>query len=269
MIAQIKRLTGLGWRSVATAHLVLIITLPSALSTPMSGKEHVILLHGLGRTNRSMDSMERALSAAGYQVLNVNYPSRAGSIQQLSEMVLGQAVRACEQMGAERIHFVTHSLGGILVRSYLMRHTLTNLGHVVMLGSPNQGSEVVDKLGRLKLFRKVTGPAGAELGTGTHSIPCKLGPPNCSVGVIAGSRSLNWINSLMIPGQDDGKVSVERTKLPGMADHVIVPATHPFLMRNKTAIRQTVEFLKAGRFASATVSERGKNAARRPSPENL
>ena len=208
-----------------------------------------------------MESMERALSAAGYQVLNVDYRSRAGSIEQLSEDVVGRAVEECQRAGAKKIHFVTHSLGGIVVRSYLARHTPTNAGHLVMLGPPNQGSEVVDKLGKLKFFRKVTGPAGAELGTGTNSIPNKLGPPNCSVGVIAGSRSLNWINSLMIPGSDDGKVSVERTKLPEMADHVVVPATHPFLMRNKTAIRQTMTFLQVGRFESLTVSGRDKSAA--------
>jgi hypothetical protein len=238
----------------------LLISLHSAHSSAVAEKEHVILLHGLGRTSRSMIPMERALSAAGYQVHNVDYPSRTGSIEQLSEDEVGPAVDECQRAGASRIHFVTHSLGGILVRSYLERHALPNTGHLLMLGPPNQGSEMVDKLGKLKLFRKVTGPAGAELGTGTNSIPNRLGPPNCSVGVIAGNRSLNWINSLMIPGSDDGKVSVERTKLPEMADHVVVPATHPFLMRNQTAIRRTVEFLKAGRFASATASGRGRSA---------
>jgi len=206
--------------------------------------------------------MERALSAAGFQVLNVDYPSRSASTEQLSEDVVGQAVDECQHAGAKTIHFVAHSFGGILVRSYLARHRLTNVGHLVMLGPPNQGSEVVDKLGKLKLFRRVTGPAGAELGTGTTSIPSKLGPPNCSVGVIAGSRSLNWINSLMIPGRDDGKVSIERTKVAGMADHFVVRATHPFLMRNQTAIRQTISFLRAGRFGSATVSGRDRTAAR-------
>lgn len=132
-----------------------------------------------------MDSMEHALSAAGYQVLNVDYPSRGGSIETLSERVVGQAVHECQQAGAQRIHFVTHSLGGILARSYLARHSLTSLGHVVMLGPRNQGSEVVDKLGQCWLYRKIIGPAGAELGTDANSIPSKLGPADYSVGVIA------------------------------------------------------------------------------------
>jgi pimeloyl-ACP methyl ester carboxylesterase len=241
---------------------VLLVSLHSALASTVAEKEHVILLHGLCRTSHSMDLMERTLLAAGYQVLNVDYPSRSGSTEQLSESVVGQAVDECQRAGAKTIHFVAHSFGGILVRSYLGRHPLTNAGHLVMLGPPNHGSEVVDKLGRLWLFRKVTGPAGAELGTSTNSIPNRLGPPECSVGVIAGNRSLNWINSLMIPGRDDGKVSVERTKVAGMADYLVVPATHAFLVRNKTAIRQTISFLRAGRFESATASGRDRSAAR-------
>ena len=209
-----------------------------------------------------MIPMDRALAAAGYQVHNVDYPSRAGSTEQLSEDVIGEAVAECQRADAKTIHFVAHSFGAILVRSYLARHTLTNVGHVVMLGPPNQGSEVVDKLGKLWLFRKVAGPAGTELGTGTNSVPNKLCPPDYSVGVIAGNRSLNWIGSLMIPGRDDGKVAVERTKVARMADHLVVPASHAFLVRNKTAIRQAICYLDAGRFEPATASGRGRSVLR-------
>ncbi len=210
--------------------------------------EHVILLHGLCRTNRSMAPMAETLSAAGYQVSNVSYASRRGSIEQLSERAVGESVKACREDGATVIHFVTHSMGGILVRSYLSRHSMRDLGHVVMLAPPNQGSEVVDRLGGWSLFRFVNGSAGCELGTGAGSTPNRLGPPNFSVGVIAGSRSWNWINSCIIPGADDGKVSVERTKITGMADHVVIPATHTFIMTNGIAIRQTMQFLRSGAF---------------------
>jgi len=213
-----------------------------------------------------MNLMERALSAGGYQVLNVDYPSRAGSIEQLSDATIGKAVRECQRAGAPRIHFVTHSLGGVLVHSYLTQHTLTNLGHFMMLGPPNQGSEIVNKLQKSWLFRSIAGPAELELATDADFILAKLDSPIYSVGVIAGNRSLNWINSLMIPGRDDGKVYNERTKLAGMADHLIVPATHPFLPRNKTSIQQTISFLSTGRFESATESEHGKASARFLSP---
>jgi hypothetical protein len=106
----------------------------------------------------------------------------------------------------------------------------------------------VDKLGSLWFFKKINGPAGGELGTDKNSAPNQLGPANFCAGVIAGNRSINWINSLLIPGSDDGKVSVERTRLAGMTDHIVVRATHPFLMRNRTVIRQTIHFLRTGQF---------------------
>jgi pimeloyl-ACP methyl ester carboxylesterase len=195
-----------------------------------------------------MAKMERALTEAGYQVQNVNYPSRSASIEHLADDAIGKAVADSQNNGATKIHFVTHSLGGVLVRSYLARHSVPMLGSVVMLAPPNQGSEVVDKLGGIFLFKWINGAAGNELSTDKNSTPNKLGPANFPLGIIAGNRSINWINSLLIPGSDDGKVSVERTKLAGMSDHIIIHATHPFIMRNREAIQQTIQFLRTGVF---------------------
>jgi triacylglycerol lipase len=223
-----------------------------AISSPaFSAPETVILLHGLCRTSHSMAKMEHALTDAGYRVQNVSYPSRTASIQKLADDAIGKAVADCQRNGATKIDFVTHSLGGILVRSYLARHSLPELGRVVMLAPPNQGSEVVDKLGWTFVFKWLNGPAGDELGTGTHSTPNQLGPVNYPVGVIAGDRSINWINSLLIPGADDGKVSIERTKLAGMSDQIVIHTAHPFIMKNREAIRQTIQFLRSGAFDHA------------------
>ena len=220
-----------------------------AISSPaFSAQEEVILLHGLCRTSRSMVKMEKALAEAGYQVRNVDYPSRTASIQKLAEDAVGGAVADCQADGATKIHFVTHSMGGILVRSYLARHSIPSLGRVVMLAPPSQGSEVVDKLGGLFVFKWLNGPAGNEMGTDPNSTPNQLGPAAFPVGIIAGDRSINWINSLLIPGPDDGKVSVERTKLTGMTDHMVIHVTHPFIMRNREVIRQTIQFLRTGQF---------------------
>ncbi len=210
--------------------------------------EHVILLHGMCRTRRSMAALETALVQAGYQVSNIDYPSRSAGIEKLSEQAVGGAVDKCRKEGSTTLHFVTHSLGGILVRSYLSRHTLPELGRVVMLGPPNQGSEIVDRLGCLWLFGAINGPAGRELGTGPDSTPNRLGPVTFPLGVIAGNRSINWINSCMIPGPDDGKVSVERTQVAGMADHIVVPATHPLMAKKPVVIRQVIRFLRTGAF---------------------
>jgi oligosaccharide 4-alpha-D-glucosyltransferase len=213
--------------------------------------EAVILLHGLCRTARSMTKMATALAEAGYVVLNVDYSSRAAPLPELAQSVIPRALADPSIQDAATIHFVTHSLGGILVRQYLAANTLARLGRVVMLGPPNQGSEVVDALGDLALFEAIHGPGGRQLGTAPDSVPNQLGPVHFEVGVIAGDRSINWINSLMmIAGADDGKVSVERTKVAGMADHLVIHATHPYLMRNKKAIRATIQFLRTGRFDS-------------------
>jgi triacylglycerol lipase len=232
-------------RELFLATVLFVLPLPAAAA---ENQECVILLHGLCRTGRSLVPMEKALSASGYRVVNVDYPSRTAAIATLSDAAIGRAVTDRQTQGAVKINFVTHSLGGILVRSYLARHPLPNLGRVVMLGPPNQGSEVVDKLRAWRLFKKLNGPAGNELGTDKNSTPNQLGPANFCVGVIAGNRSLNWINSLLIPGRDDGKVSVERTKLAGMSDHLVIASSHPLLMRNPTAIRQTLCFLRTGHF---------------------
>jgi len=229
--------------------ILIFMTATAISSTAIGAQEEVILLHGLCRTSRSMSKMEHALTDAGFKVRNVDYPSRSAPVGKLADDTIGKAVADCENDGATKIDFVTHSLGGILVRSYLARHTIPNLGRVVMLAPPNQGSEIVDKLGWLFLFKWINGPAGNELGTDKNSVPNKPGPANFPVGIIAGDRSINWINSLfLIPGRDDGKVSVERTKLAGMTDHIVLHATHPFIMRNREAIRQTIQFLRNGNF---------------------
>ena len=214
----------------------------------MSAAEGVILLHGLCRSSASMDKMATALTASGFIVANVDYPSRTRNIAALSTAAITTALNRPEFQDCTQIHFVTHSLGGILVRAYFKNHPSTRLGRVVMLGPPNQGSEVVDKLGSWRIFKLLNGPAGDELGTALEATPNTLGPVDFELGVIAGDRSINWINSLLIKGADDGKVAVERTKVAGMKEHLILHVTHPYLMKNRKVIESTLRFLKNGSF---------------------
>lgn len=207
----------------------------------------VILLHGLARTQSSMEAMEEALAEAGFLPVNEGYPSRDYPIEQLAEIAIPPALEKCPD--GMTVNFVTHSLGGILVRQYLSQHEIENLGRVVMLGPPNQGSEVVDKLGDVPGFHFINGDAGMQLGTGELSVPNRLGKANFDVGIIAGTRSINLILSSIIPDTDDGKVSIENTKLKGMDDHIEMPVTHPFMMTNDKVIAQVIHYLKQGSFA--------------------
>jgi hypothetical protein len=195
-----------------------------------------------------MHRLEAALQAAGYRVCNIAYPSRQHSVASLAAGHVAPGIARCVPESAEPVNFVTHSLGGIIVRQLAATGAVRRFGRVVMLGPPNQGSEVVDPLGTWGLFQAINGPAGAELGTTPGSLPLKLGPAPFEVGIIAGSRSINWILSSIIPGEDDGKVSVQRAKLEGMRDFIVVPASHPFLMKDEDAIRQTIRFLSCGSF---------------------
>ena len=211
-------------------------------------KQQVVLLHGLGRSSASMAPLAESLQGAGFAVCNVAYPSRRYSIAVLSENFVAPKVSQCFPDERLPVHFVTHSLGGIIARQLASAGLVANFGRVVMLSPPNQGTEVVDKLGREPLFEVITGPAGGELGTSAAALPQRLGPAAFELGVITGTRSINLLLSMMIPGDDDGKVSVARAKLEGMKDFVTVPAAHPFIMKSDVAIKQTLHFLQHGWF---------------------
>jgi pimeloyl-ACP methyl ester carboxylesterase len=159
---------------------------------------------------------------------------------------------------SNHVHFVTHSMGGILLRLYLETHSITNLGRVVMLAPPSKGSEVVDKLRWLAPFGWINGPSGLQLGTGPDSIPNKLKPPQFELGIIAGDRSVNPLFSFMIPGKDDGKVSLSRAKVDGMKAFLVLHVTHTFMMRNAGVIVQTKRFLKTGSFQRNADNPTGK-----------
>jgi len=222
-----------------------------------SADECVIVLHGLARTSASMATMTEAINEAGFTAINVDYPSREYPIEALAPMAIGRGLVLCESAGAiEKIHFVTHSLGGILVRNYLSNHEIPRLGRVVMLGPPNQGSAAVDELGDVPGVDWINGPAGRQLGKGEESVPLQLGPAEFELGVIAGNRTIDPIVSAVLDDPDDGRVSVEDTKLEGMDDFIIVEHSHAFMMRLELPIELTIRFLKTGSFIEMTQGER-------------
>lgn len=230
-------------RAGSVAGLLLVL---AAAPSAANAADCVVLLHGLARTAASMVRLENALRAAGYAVSNVDYPSREHPVEVLAPLAVEQGLAACGDY--DRVHFVTHSLGGILVRYYLERNDVPRLGRVVMLAPPNQGSEVVDVFRHVPGYGLLNGPAGLQLGTDADGIPAALGPVDFDVGVIAGSKTFNLVLSQVLPNPDDGKVSVARTRVEGMRDFIVVPQSHPFIMQAPAVIEQVRRYLATGTF---------------------
>ena len=215
---------------------------------PEDARELVVLIHGLGRTDLSMLRLEAELTERGYAVVNIDYPSTQHSIEQLAMEDLPPQIERCCRGTDKKVHFVTHSMGGIVLRYYLAEHEMMNLGRVVMLSPPNQGSEIADWVAENEFLQRILGPSAEQLGTGPESLPNQLGPVNFELGIIAGNRTLNPIFSRMIPGADDGKVSVERAKVEGMNDFLVVPHSHTYIMMSDDVIEQVAYFLAHGEF---------------------
>lgn len=227
----------------------LVLCLP--LAQPAYSQMHeecVIVLHGMGRTRMSMGLIEDALTEEGYRVWNASYPSRSAPVETLAVDAINKGLAFCRQPLSRKIHFVTHSLGGILIRYYLQDHDINELGRIVMLSPPNQGSEVVDALRDNYFYQAAMGPAGLQIGTGEHSLPNELQPIPGDIGIITGNSTSDPWFSPIIPGDDDGKVSVERAKLDEMDDFLVVENGHTFIMRDDVVIRQIMYFLKNGKF---------------------
>lgn len=213
--------------------------------------ECVVVLHGLARSSWSMSDLAERLEAEGYTAVNIDYPSRSTVVENLARQAIPEGLAKCRRQGSETIHFVTHSMGGILLRYYLSQQEIPELGRVVMLSPPNKGSEVVDNLQDYFFFDWQNGPAGQQLGTGPGSLPNTLGPATFPLGIIAGDKPAfyDFWTSDMIADPDDGKVSVESARLEGMNDFLVLPVSHTFIMNDEEVLSQTLHFLKHESFS--------------------
>jgi len=213
----------------------------------LNSNEYVVLLHGIGRDKHVMYSMEKYLLARGYDVYNNDYQSTLFPIHILVDRVWEHVKKNCPDDMA-KINFVGHSLGAIIIRLMVAKYKPSNIGRVVMLGPPNQGSQLVSFLKRFNYYKKCYGPAGQELGNDSEIIK-RLPPDQYEFGVIAGDRSIDWLFSwFLLSGKNDGKLMVDETKLEGMRDHIILHATHTFMPSNSKVIQQTAYFLQNGHF---------------------
>ena len=210
-----------------------------------NNKECVVVLHGLWRTARSMTKVVQKLEGLGYTVFNVNYPSRKYPIETLVEQYVAPAIARCQSH--TKTHVVAHSLGGILLRYFLVQDEIPNLGQVVLLAPPNNGSVLVDKLRWIAPVRWIMGPTFTQLSTQSDSIPQQLPTPNFNLGIIMGSRSFNPLFSALIPGEDDGIIGLNTAMMTDIPLKT-VRVGHTWIMRNSQVLDYVVAFIKEGKF---------------------
>lgn len=212
-------------------------------------QEIVVLLHGILRSKTDMLFLRKNFEENGYDTLNILYPSREKSLEDLSEFVHEKIINHPGYSDDTTVNFVTHSMGGLITRYYIARYKPKNLGKVVMLGPPNTGSEFADWLTETEalapIYKMLFGTAGQQLTTKHKHIDREINYP---LGVIAGNASINPLAPWILDGEHDGIVPVERTKIEGMKDHIIMPATHSFMMFNPQVINQALYFLQHEEF---------------------
>jgi pimeloyl-ACP methyl ester carboxylesterase len=208
--------------------------------------DYVVILHGIARSSSHMDNLALHLARQGYNVINPSYPSTSYKLEQLADIIYKELVK---QLGETKlIHFVGYSMGALLVRIIIHKYRFPHLGRVVQLAPPNHGSEVADFFNQNWLYQTIYGPAGQQLITDQSDIQHLFGPINYQLGIIAGNSTIDPISSFIIPSDDDGKVSVQRTQLTGVQAHIVVPASHTFFPSHKIVQLQTAFFLKFGVF---------------------
>lgn len=208
--------------------------------------DYVVILHGIARSHKHMKKLAWFLSKNGFDVINLNYPSTSYNIEELTDIINPAISSRITQ--DKKIHFVGYSMGGLMVRALIHKYKYKNLGKVVQLATPNQGSEIADLVKNLWLYKKIYGPAGQQLITDQTAIKHLFGEVNYELGIIAGNSIIDIICWTIIPGKNDGKVAVARTKLKGMKDHIIVNSAHTFFPSNKKVLKQTLHFIQNGQF---------------------
>lgn len=195
-----------------------------------------------------MRGIASALETAGYATLSPWYGSRRSMAEIIDYLHPRITAHAAAHPGP--LHFVTHSLGGLVVRALVATHRPADLGRVVMLSPPNAGSNLADTLHRLGLGDLVLGPIGPFLHTARPSAAEKrLGKVDFDLGIIAGNRTYDpLLPRLLLSGANDGKVTVAATRIAGMNDHITLPVQHTLMVMDRRVIAQTLAYLATGAF---------------------
>ena len=211
-------------------------------------KDCVVLIHGFLRMPTAMENMAKFLNGNRYRTINIDYPSHQYDIETIANKYLKPAILGYCPEDNRKIHFVTHSLGGLILRHYLIDNQPKNLGRIVMIDPPNKGSEIADLINENPLSEKILGPVLPELTTQIKELPSSIDILGIEIGIIAGTRSTNPITGELIPGKDDSTVSVESTKLDNMTDFIEIPTGHSFIVDKKEVQTATLNFINTGKF---------------------
>lgn len=217
----------------------------------MKNREKVFLLHGIALNRYSLMPLQCRLRKSGFDANALSYPSTSMSLEALADWFYETYLDDTALQSYDKIHFIGHSMGGLVIREALEKYKdkidPEKVGRVVMLGSPNQGSELADAFKNFSIYKWFFGPAGQELTT--HHRKTRLYPSYYEVGILAGTAKwLYPLSCIWIKGDHDGRVSVDSTKLPDMTDHVLLRASHTFMIYRRDASRQIISFLKTGSF---------------------
>ena len=211
--------------------------------------ETVVVLHGISKTNAITYLLAKRIAAAGFEVYNITYPSTKYTINDLVD-ILNDKLLELNIDKKRKLNFVGHSMGGLLIRGYLNKYKPANLHRVVMIGTPNHGSELANYFKNWWIFKKKFGVAGEQLGIDQKGLDGLFGPVYYNLGIIAGKTSSNPIFSSIIVGEDDGLVSVESTKLEGMNDHIVLNFSHTMGLFYRDVANEVIEYLKTGSFTN-------------------
>lgn len=230
------------------ALLVCLLVLSASTAAETPPPDCVVLLHGIGMRSYVMNRLESALGADGYRVVNLSYPSRQMPFEQIAGEYLPAQLKEHGVADAPHVHFVTHSMGSLIVRKFIQDSRPANLGRVVMIGPPNHGSTAADEAKENALLREFLGGNLVRLGTGEDAIVRTLGPADFDVGIIAGEVPVNPVFGRVLAGKNDGAVTVESAKLEGMHDFIVVPYSHTLMLWRSEVVDQVRAFLREGKF---------------------
>src|SRR5688500_2230571 len=232
-----------------------LLTTPAVAAQNASrppAREIVVILHGIAKNAGSMKPVEAMLQKQGYETLSITYPSTKLDLDGIAKHLHEEHLTASFWEKAGKVHLITHSMGGLVARRYFDAYKTEipadKLGRVVMLAPPNGGSDVADAIHWLPPYQWYYGPAGDELTTAAQRD--NRSDIYYDLGIIAGTREWPYfVAAFIIPGKSDGRVSVEKTRIEGMKDHITVNGTHTFIMDKPVVHKQILQFLKNGTFS--------------------